>query len=178
MRRPHLTYANAVSSLALFVALGGTSYAALKLPKNSVGPAQIRAGAVSSSEIRNGGVLLTDMAASTKKNLRGQRGPVGPAGPAGSPAASYAATVGGAGQILRGNSNSGSHTSVGSGNYTIGFPTNISTCTYTATLGSTDATSQPPGYITVRDDNGKVGVQIYDTTGNPADRPFHLIVAC
>jgi hypothetical protein len=30
----------------------------------------------------------------------------------------------------------------------------------------------------VFDDGGKIGVQIYDTAGNPADRPFHLIVAC
>ena len=37
---------NVIAYLALFVALGGTSYAALKLPKNSVGSAQIKNGAV------------------------------------------------------------------------------------------------------------------------------------
>jgi hypothetical protein len=35
--RPRLTYANVLASLALFVALGGSSYAALQLPKASVG---------------------------------------------------------------------------------------------------------------------------------------------
>ena len=66
----------------------------------------------------------------------------------------------------------------GSGSYTIAFPGNVSGCASTATLGGTDATSQPPGFITVRDDGGTVGVQIYDTAGNPADRPCHVIVAC
>ena len=35
--------ANAVAYMALFVALGGTSYAAVKLPRNSVKATQIRA---------------------------------------------------------------------------------------------------------------------------------------
>ena len=39
--RDRLTYTNIVASLALFVALGGTGYAALRLPRNSVGPAQL-----------------------------------------------------------------------------------------------------------------------------------------
>jgi hypothetical protein len=42
--------------VALFVALGGTGYAALKLPKNSVGSKQIRKGAVKTSEIANNAV--------------------------------------------------------------------------------------------------------------------------
>jgi hypothetical protein len=40
--RQRLTYANVMATLALFIALGGTSYAALTLPKNSVGSKQIR----------------------------------------------------------------------------------------------------------------------------------------
>jgi hypothetical protein len=36
-----------VACLALAVALGGTSYAAVILPKNSVGTAQLKRGAVS-----------------------------------------------------------------------------------------------------------------------------------
>jgi hypothetical protein len=37
---------NAIALLALFIALGGTSYAALTLPKNSVGARQIRNGSI------------------------------------------------------------------------------------------------------------------------------------
>jgi hypothetical protein len=41
-----LTYANVVATLALFIALGGVSYAAIALPANSVGPRQLQTGAV------------------------------------------------------------------------------------------------------------------------------------
>jgi hypothetical protein len=46
-----LTYANVVATLALFVALGGASYASLVLPAGSVGPAQLRAGAVTAAAL-------------------------------------------------------------------------------------------------------------------------------
>lgn len=45
-----------VALIALFVALGGTSYAAFKIPRNSVGTAQLKAGSVSNGKIRNGAV--------------------------------------------------------------------------------------------------------------------------
>jgi hypothetical protein len=41
-----LTYANVAATLALFVSLGGASYAAITLPAGSVGARQLRAGAV------------------------------------------------------------------------------------------------------------------------------------
>jgi hypothetical protein len=47
----HLTYANVLSTLALFVALGGASYAAIVLPPDSVGSRQLRAGAVRPSAL-------------------------------------------------------------------------------------------------------------------------------
>jgi hypothetical protein len=45
-----------IGIMALFVALGGTSYAATQLPPNSVGTRQIRGGAVTSRSIHNGAV--------------------------------------------------------------------------------------------------------------------------
>jgi hypothetical protein len=51
--RKRLTFANVVACLALFVALGGASYAAVKLPKNSVGRKQIRNNAVNRAKVRN-----------------------------------------------------------------------------------------------------------------------------
>jgi hypothetical protein len=59
--RGRLTFANTTSLLALFIALGGTSYAAT-LAANSVGSAQIRTGAVGTSEIRYSGVRMQDIA--------------------------------------------------------------------------------------------------------------------
>jgi hypothetical protein len=46
-----LTYANMVATLALFIALGGASYASLSLPTGSVGRAQLREGAVTTSAL-------------------------------------------------------------------------------------------------------------------------------
>src|ERR1700678_2621687 len=40
-----LSYANVVATLALFISLGGASYAAVTLPAGSVGPRQLRDGA-------------------------------------------------------------------------------------------------------------------------------------
>jgi len=48
----HLTYANVVSTICLFVVLSGTAYAAMILPINSVGRAQLKANAVTSSKVQ------------------------------------------------------------------------------------------------------------------------------
>ncbi len=49
--------AMAVSLIALFVALGGTSYAAItSLPKNSVGAPQLKNNAVTGPKIKNGAI--------------------------------------------------------------------------------------------------------------------------
>src|SRR3954453_12177516 len=107
--RDRLTYANVTAALALFIALGGSSYAALKLPRNSVGATQIRAGAVRSSEVKNGSLHSADLTAGTRRALRGATGPAGAQGPAGAPAARFFAVVNAAGAFARGNATSGGH---------------------------------------------------------------------
>lgn len=77
-----------IGLLALFIALGGTSYAAAKLPRNSVGSAQLRKGAVSESKLSKGVVK--------KLNKAGAKGATGAAGPAGAPGATGAAGATGA----------------------------------------------------------------------------------
>jgi hypothetical protein len=85
LRRHH------VALLALFVALGGVSYAAVSLPKNSVGPRQLKKGAVTksklasrsvdSSKIIDGSLQGADFAANQlPAGSEGQRGPEGPRG--------------------------------------------------------------------------------------------------
>jgi hypothetical protein len=49
-------YANVTSTLALVVALGGTSYAAISLPANSVGSKQIKKNGVTKSDIKSNAV--------------------------------------------------------------------------------------------------------------------------
>jgi hypothetical protein len=54
---PKLTYANVVSTLALFIALtGATAYAANQLAPKSVGEPQLRPGAVTADKIRKNAV--------------------------------------------------------------------------------------------------------------------------
>jgi hypothetical protein len=55
--RKRLTYANVVSSLALFLVLGGaTAFAASQLAKNSVGSKQLRKNAVTAAKIKKNAV--------------------------------------------------------------------------------------------------------------------------
>jgi hypothetical protein len=81
--RPRLTYANVLASLALFIALGGSSYAALQLPKASVGTKQLKRNAVTSPKVKPGSLLLSDFRASQRSRLRGPAGPRGLEGPPG-----------------------------------------------------------------------------------------------
>ncbi|MEZ5077987.1 MAG: hypothetical protein R2725_11150 [Solirubrobacterales bacterium] len=60
--RPKLTYANVIATVALFVALGGVATAATRLPKNSVGPNQIKRGAVNAAKLRNEAVRKNKIA--------------------------------------------------------------------------------------------------------------------
>lgn len=53
--RKRLTYSNVVASMALFIALGGAAVAA-GLPKNSVGPKQLKRGAVTAKAIARNAV--------------------------------------------------------------------------------------------------------------------------
>jgi len=102
MRIPRHT--TIVSYAALFIALGGTSYAATQIPRNSVGTAQVRNGAITSQKLSRSARALTSTgriahivtdtmtsdqvltaladAVRGEPGLQGDQGPMGPAGPA------------------------------------------------------------------------------------------------
>lgn len=63
--RIRLTYANVVSTLALFLALGGVSYAAVKLPANSVGEKQLKKNAVTGKKIKKNAITGDKIKAGT-----------------------------------------------------------------------------------------------------------------
>lgn len=55
--RRHLTYANVVSTICLFLVLGGaTAFAAKQLARNSVGAKQLKKNAVTAAKLKNGAV--------------------------------------------------------------------------------------------------------------------------
>lgn len=83
--RRRLSFANVVSCIALFIALGGASYAAIQLPKNSVGTKQVKPNAINASKIKDGSLSVADFKSSELSQLHGPVGPQGPKGPQGEP---------------------------------------------------------------------------------------------
>lgn len=80
--RKRVTYANAVATPALFVALGGTSYAAVKITGKD-----IRNNTITSADIKNRSLLALDFKAGQipagPRGLQGVQGPAGSQGAAG-----------------------------------------------------------------------------------------------
>jgi hypothetical protein len=187
--RSKLSFANVTAVLALFVALGGTGYAAVTLPRDSVGSAQIKNRAVGSSElksnavtsraIRNRSVGLTDISPVARSALRGQPGPQGPAGPSG---VTLRAAVPSGGSVQRGNATSAAHQG-GTNEYRVSFDRDVASCVATATLATVPTSGGPDqpaaGRITVTQDQAtSVLVRTYGADGNAAEQPFNLILAC
>ena len=197
MKRHHLAL------LALFVALGGTSFAAgnALLARNSVGTAQVI----------NGSLQTIDLRKDALKALKGNTGPRGPAGTQGAPGAPGAPGATGAQGVqgspgatgaqgapgapgqpatklfvamdadgtLTKNSGATLATRAGAGVYRISFNTDIRNCVYLATSGQ-DGGSFIEDYhlYTSRTGTSTVNVAIFDAENNPLDRPFYLGVFC
>jgi hypothetical protein len=82
--RKRLTYANVMSTISVFLILGGASaFAATQLAKNSVGSKQLKKNAVTSPKIKNGAVTTNKISAAAQAALQGAKGAVGPVGPEG-----------------------------------------------------------------------------------------------
>jgi hypothetical protein len=81
-----LSYANVTATLALFIALGGGAYAAVTLPRHSVGAVQLKANAVTSSKVKDRSLLARDFKANQlQQGNRGPEGAPGATGPQGLP---------------------------------------------------------------------------------------------
>jgi hypothetical protein len=76
--RPKLTFANVISCLALFVALGGLAVAA-GLPKNSVGTKQLKKNAVTTTKIKDGSVSAAKIQDGAVGAMEIQNGAIGAA---------------------------------------------------------------------------------------------------
>jgi len=84
MRRP--SYSNVMATAAMFIALGGTSYAAVKITGAEVRDGtltgrDVRNGSLSGRDVRNGSLRAADIAPGQIPT--GPRGPQGAAGPKG-----------------------------------------------------------------------------------------------
>jgi hypothetical protein len=87
--RLRVTYANVMSTIAVFLALGGTSYAAWTLTgrdiaNESLTGADVRNGSLTSLDVKNGSLIAADFRKGVlKRGPRGVRGVQGEQGPVG-----------------------------------------------------------------------------------------------
>jgi hypothetical protein len=206
--RPRLTYANVIASLALFIALGGGSYAALQVPRASVGTKQLKNGAVTSPKVRNNSLLVRDFRQSARSQLqgpqgaqgpqgstgatgprglqgergpageRGPQGPTGPQGPAGPPAARLWAEVNDDGSIA---AQSGGITAAhpSAGLYTVTFPQSWVGCVAVASPHQFAGNN----YITtttllLSSQNNSVQVVFFSATDPTLDSDFNISLFC
>jgi hypothetical protein len=203
--RARLSFANVTSTLALFLALGGTSYAAATLPFNSVGKGQIKSNAVGKSEIaansvgtselRNSGVAAADIksgavgpsevrpnAIDSDELADGGIGAADLSDAAKTAVAAlngvtYRASAHGDGTAPAGNAKGITRASAGV--YNVDLGTDVSACQTSATIGG--ATPAGPGFITVTPgaSNNVLTVSTFNIDGTTAaDRSFSLLVAC
>jgi hypothetical protein len=137
--RPKLSYANIVSTICLFLLLGGgAAFAATQhLAKNSVGSRQLRKGAVTPAKL----------APVTRTKLTGLQGPAGPRGETGATGATGPQGAEGAAATklfaqvrVDGTVNSSSSPitvkHVGPGNYLINFGQDVTRCVAIANQGA------------------------------------------
>lgn len=159
--RRGLSFANVMSMTAVFVALGGTSYAAVSLSHNSVGTWQIRTNGVDKSEIHRGAVAASEIRSDGVNRSEIKRDAVGPSELRGNAvetdevadgsleaadlsaaartalesanAVSFDTASTAAGAAAGGNAKGIVHTALGT--YTVDFGQDVSGCRYSATIG-------------------------------------------
>jgi hypothetical protein len=83
MRKPRLSYANLTATLALFLALGGTSYAALQITGSNVKNGTLTGSDIKNESLKSGDVDNGSLLAKDFKSGQLPAGPAGPQGPEG-----------------------------------------------------------------------------------------------
>jgi hypothetical protein len=184
-----------VACLALLVALGGTGYAALRLPAGSVGTAQLRNGAVTGKKVRAHSLVASNFAPGQipagPPGPAGSPGPTGPAGPAGTAAAPKWALVRADGGIAAqsGGITLAAHPSAGTyilsfGSAVAGKPL-LGSGAYAGDAGDQrgEVTAGPCGggsegrtCPTGFDTTSHVFVQTRNNNGDPSDHAFYVVV--
>ena len=189
-----LTFANVMSVVAVFIAIGGGAYAA-GLAKNSVKSKQIAANAVKKPELARNAVITEKIANSAVTGDKIADGSVtgakvDEASLSQVPLALVAtkatntlgAVVAQGGELSSAAQSGTSSAHVGvpnSGQYTVDFGRSLSNCAAVAALGNNVQNIPNAGEIgaTLNFDD-TVTVQTRDSAGAPKDNGFELIVVC
>jgi hypothetical protein len=179
-----------VACIALAVALGGTSYAAIKLPKNSVGTRQLKKNAVTSPKVKDRSLLARDFRpGQLPRGLKGDKGDKGDRGDPGTPGSADVrwATVRANGAI---HAQSGGITvsRPAIGIWFVRFPVSVWSKPILATLSRLDtgitgeilatACGGPPGgaICSQSNDQNTVVVNVANSSGVSTDRAFAVAV--
>jgi hypothetical protein len=194
--RRHLSPALVISCLALLAALGGTGYAAIKLPPGIVGTKQLKNGAVVASKVKPRSLLARNFkpgqlprgprGAQGLAGAAGPQGPGGPQGPAGAkgdPATRLFGTVKNntmTGGIDRGPS-SGVVDAVNpaDGVYLVTFNQDVNNCAVLATPGATGGELDDGRAVAAATSARNVTVHTFPGNGNvQGDLDFTVAVFC
>lgn len=164
-----------VALTALFVALGGSAYAL------SITGASIVNGSVRSADIKNHSLTGKDMKRDGVGGVTVKESRLGPVPFA--EAVTHSAVVNSAGQLVRGRGAAAALRilGIGSGRYAVIFNRDVRGCFYSATIGDVSTAGPPTGQATVASlptNANAVLVRTQGEIGNPAPRPFHLLVSC
>ena len=92
----------------------------------------------------------------------------------------YSAIVSSAGGLRLGPAGS-SASLITTGNYEVDFPSDVSLCVYTATIGTSPASFLAPAIVTVTPRSGNpngIFVPTFSVTGTPENHPFNIHVQC
>ncbi len=162
----HHARSNAVAYLALFIALGGTSYAAISLAPGSVGTPQLKNGAVTARKLAAGAVT------STKLDRRSIGGSV-----------RHWAQISATGAIVASSSKTRVIGAPENGGYVVSWSDSFSSrCAAIATpVASSVLVGPSSGYANARIAGIKptsVWVDTYNAQGQPAPAAFSVAVIC
>jgi hypothetical protein len=174
-----------VAFIALLVAMGGTGYAAIALPKNSVGTKQLKRNAVNSAKVKKHSLLRSDFKRGQiprgPQGAQGIQGVQGPKGDPGTPATKLWAYVSATG-TLRGGSGVVASSRSSSGTFHVTFNQSIVNCAATANYrrrGGDSALNVSNHFLIIQFQPTELEVYIWNSTKNQTmDIPFALIVAC
>jgi len=154
-----------IACVALFVAMGGSAYA---VATGAINGREVKNYSLTGKDIKKdglGGVTVKESRLGTVPSASGLQ---------------RSAVVGPLGQFVRGKDVA----SVGrtaNGRYLVTFRSNVQGCAYVASLGDPSVAVPPVGQVStsgVATNTNQVQVRTASSTGDAANRPFHLIVSC
>jgi hypothetical protein len=205
--RAKLTYANVMATMAVFIALGGSSYAAVRMTGKDIKDGSltgqdmrtgtltgkdVKRGSLTGRDVKNGSLGQKELSRRAVQSLTGRTGPQGPQGVPGAPATRLWAVVNSDGTLRRGSgvvavSAAGP---VSNPYIVVRFDRDVSSCAHIVSLAyrrdgtantgeiAADSTTEP----TVRPDS--VTVQGFRSEGYvppltpPVNKDFQLAVLC